>query len=163
MGPAEGEHPLLQSAAAACTPRGPKRPENSPVDYFQRRPSGSPGQENFRRERRRPDEIFFPYALAAREGRMARQARAKGGAEQSVSPVGCSPKAKARRRPSEQSVMQSGSDSRTLLRTAARGKAMRKRGEQGSAGHGSDLRDHCEPDRANEVSSSHGGDASPRP
>ena len=66
---------------------------------------------------------------------MARQVRAKGGAEQSVSPVGCSPKAKA----------------------------MRKRGEQGSAGHGSDLRDHCEPDRANEVSSSHGGDASPRP
>ena len=50
------------------------------------------GKENFSRERRRPDVIFFPYALAAREGRMARQARAKGGAEQSVSPVGCSPK-----------------------------------------------------------------------
>ena len=30
-----------------CAVRGPERPENSPVDYFQRRPGGSPGQGKF--------------------------------------------------------------------------------------------------------------------
>ena len=36
-GSVEGEHPLLKSAAAACTVRGEEGPENDPVDHFHRR------------------------------------------------------------------------------------------------------------------------------
>ena len=59
--------------------------------------------------------------------------KAAGGAEPSVSPVGCSPKAKARR----------------------------KRSEQGSTGHGSAVYDHCELDRTSEASRPVGGSSRP--